>query len=83
YHSYSAAQANVPKDVVSICQNKKAVFFGSSLDGLFKYENENFISYLQNNQFKESKIKMIKCVGDNQLLVATEFAKVYILEIKG
>lgn len=26
YHSYSAAQANVPKDVVSICQNKKAVF---------------------------------------------------------
>ncbi len=83
YHSYSAAQANVPKDVVSICQNKKAVFFGSSLDGLFKYENGNFISYLQNNQFKESKIKMIKCVGDNQLLVATEFAKVYILEIKG
>ncbi|MGU9939206.1 histidine kinase [Empedobacter brevis] len=83
YRSYSAAQGNVPKDVVSISQNKNAVFFGSSLDGLFKYENGKFISYLQNNQFNESKLKMIKCIGDNQLMVATEFAKVYILEING
>ena len=82
YTSYSAAQGNVPKDVVSICQNKNAVFFGSSLDGLFKYENGKFISYLQNNQFNESKLKMIKCIGNDQLMVATEFAKVYILQIK-
>ena len=83
YRAYSPEQGNVPKDVVSICKNKKAVFFGSSLDGLFKYENGKFVSYLENNQFTESKIKMIKCIGDNLLMVATEFAKVYILEVKG
>ncbi|WP_413533669.1 histidine kinase [Empedobacter brevis] len=83
YKSFSAAQGNVPKDVVSISQNKNAVFFGSSLDGLFKYENGKFISYLQNNQFKETKLKMIKCIGNNQIIVATEFAKVYILQING
>lgn len=83
YNAFSPAQGNVPKDVVTICENKKAVFFGSSLDGLFKYEDGKFISYFQNNQFSETKLKMIKCIGDNLLMVATEFAKVYILEIKG
>ncbi|MBO6211433.1 sensor histidine kinase [Algoriella sp.] len=83
YKNHPDSQINVPKDVVSICQNDKAVFFGSSLDGLFKYENGKFTSYLQTNQFKETKLKMIKCVGNNQLMVATEFSKVYIFDVVG
>ena len=41
------------------------------------------MSYLQTNQFKETKLKMIKCVGNTQLMVATEFSKVYIFDIVG
>ena len=83
YTNHPDFQINIPKDIVSICQNDKAVFFGSSLDGLFKYENGKFTSYLQTNQFKETKLKMIKCVGNTQLMVATEFSKVYIFDIVG
>ena len=39
--------------------NSKAVFFGSAINGLFKYENGKFISYLFNGQFLEKKIKMV------------------------
>ncbi len=83
YTKYPDSQGNVPKDVVSICNNDKAVFFGSSLDGLFKYENGKFISYLQTNQFKESKLRMIQCIGKDKLMVATELSKVYLLQIDG
>ena len=83
YTKFADSQGNVPKDVVSITKNEHAVFFGSTMDGLFKYENGSFTSYLQTNQFKETKLKMIKCIGNNQILVATEFSKVFLLEIKG
>lgn len=38
---------------------------------------------MQTNQFKETKLKMIKCVGNNQLMVATEFSKVYVFDVVG
>lgn len=83
YKKYSGAQANVPSDVTTISQNDNAVFFGSSLDGLFRYSNGKFISYFLNNEFNETKIKQIKCIGNNQIMVATELAKVFILDING
>lgn len=83
YKHFSASQANIPRDVTTISQNKNAVFFGSNSDGLFKYENGKFLSYYLNNEFNETKIKQIKCIGDNQIMIATELAEVFILDIKG
>lgn len=83
YKHFSSSELNVPSNVSSISQNDKAVFFGSNLDGLFKYENGKFISYFSNGEFKETKIKQIKCITNNQIMVATELAKVYILDING
>lgn len=83
YKHFSASLPNVPRDVSTISQNDKAVFFGSNLDGLFKYEDGKFISYYLNNEFKENKIKQIKCISNNQIMVATELAKVFILDING
>jgi len=83
YKHFSLLELNVPNDVSSISQNDKAVFFGSNLDGLFKYEDGKFISYFSNGEFKETKIKQIKCIANNQIMVATELAKVYILDING
>lgn len=83
YTYYSESLENIPSAVVSISHNSKAVFFGSSLDGLFKYENGKFVSYNKLKIFKERKIKHVKCYGENELLVATEFGDVYLFEIRG
>lgn len=80
---FSDSQSNVPREVMSISKNKQAVFFATASDGLFKYENGQFTSYLQTNQFDQTKISSVKTIGQNQLLVATDFGRVYLFDIKG
>jgi sensor histidine kinase YesM len=83
YTKYADSQSNIPKDVVSITKNEHSVFFASSLDGLFKYENGIFTSYLLTNQFNEDKLRMVKCIGNDKILVATESSKVFVLKLIG
>jgi len=82
YKYYTEIYNDVPTNVVSITNNSNAVFFGSSLDGVYKYENGNFISYFKKGIFKETKIKHVKAIGENELLVASEFGDVYLFETK-
>ena len=80
---YPEANPNTPTNVVTICRNKNAVFLGSSLDGLFKFQDGKFLSYSYVKKFTEDKIKIIKCIPDDRLLVATEYGDIYILKIFG
>lgn len=78
---YSEIDANTPTSVVSMDQNSNAVFIGSSLDGLFKFEDGKFTSYFKQGIFKEKKIKLVKCIGERELIVATEFGDVFLFSI--
>lgn len=80
---FSESQSNIPSGVTSISSSNQAVFFGTASDGLFKYEDGEFISYLQNSQFDQTKISYVKSVGNNQLLVATDFGRVFLFKIVG
>lgn len=80
---FSNSQSNVPREVMSISKNDRAVFFATASDGLFKYENGQFTSYFQTNQFKQTKISSVKTIGQNQLLAATDFGRVYLFDIRG
>lgn len=82
YIYYSEDLHNIPTYVVSISKNSKSVFFGSEMDGLFKYENGKFISYRLSGEFIEKKIKTIKTIGEDKIAVATEFGDVYLFKIK-
>lgn len=81
YKNYSDTITTTPTFVVSITKNSKAVFFGSAINGLFKYENGKFISYLFNGQFLEKKIKTIKAIGEDKIAVATEFGDIFLFKI--
>ena len=81
YKYYNNDTPSIPSFVVSMDKIDDKVFFASSIYGLYKYENGNFYSYLVGGEFKESKIKLIKCISNNRILLATELGDVYVLEV--
>lgn len=72
-----------PSSITSISSNKDAVFFACSYEGVFKYQDGKFTSYVLNGAFKEKNIQLIKTLSNNRLLVATEFGDVYIFSVQG
>lgn len=83
YTILSKKDPNCPTNIVSTSRYARTLYFASSLEGLFKYEKGKFLSYLQAGEFLESKLKIVKTIANNRILVATEAGDIYILKVKG
>ncbi|MBF0596068.1 sensor histidine kinase [Faecalibacter rhinopitheci] len=82
-HDYfSEFDSETPMNIVSMSQNSNSIYVASALDGLFKYQDGKFISYAKEGIFDELKIKIVKCIGEDKLLVATEFGDVYYFKLE-
>ncbi|MEG0916143.1 MAG: histidine kinase [Myroides sp.] len=71
----------IPAEIVSITQTKKAVYFASALSGLYEFKNGKFSSFLLDKSFTEPKIKRICTTKDEKLVVVTDYNDVYILDV--
>ncbi|MDR5589802.1 histidine kinase [Christiangramia sp. SM2212] len=67
-----------PTMVVNSLKLSETTYFTSVFSGLYKYENEEFRSYLQSDIWEEERLRHISALGD-QLAVSTDFGDVYIL----
>lgn len=83
YSEIDKNDPNRPTNIVSTSSYVRSVYLASSLEGLFRYENGKFHSYLQDGEFLESKLKIVKCISNSRLLVATEAGDVYVLKAIG
>ena len=81
YKYYSDKDSSIPSYVVSTDKLGDKLFFASSIYGLYKYENGKFLSYFNSGIFKETKLKLIKSLPNNRILLATEQGVVYKLKI--
>ena len=71
----------IPAEIVSIAQTKKAVYFASALSGLYEFKNGKFRSFLLDKSFAEPKIKRICTTKDEKLVVVTDYNDVNILDV--
>lgn len=71
----------IPAEIVSIAQTKKAVYFASALSGLYEFKNGKFCSFLLDKSFAEPKIKRICTTITGDLVVVTDYNDVYILDV--
>ena len=83
YYELGVNDPNRPTNIVSTSNYVRTLYLASSLEGLFRFENGKFHSYLQDEEFLESKLKIVKCVSNSRILVATEAGDVYILKAVG
>ena len=79
FHDYG--NENVPANIVSIAKNKDQVFLASALNGLYRYKDGKFESFLANKLFNEPKLKRITLTDNNTLLVVTDYNDIYELSI--
>lgn len=82
YKELSISNPNIPKDVTKIVKNGKLIWFGSSSNGLYKYQNNQFFSLNSNGLFKEKNIKDIIVNGNGELVIGTNNGRVYIAKWK-
>ncbi len=67
-----------PTMVVNSLQKGEKTYFLSIFTGLYVWENNSFKSYLNNNIWKEKKLKHITALEEN-LAISSEFGDVFIV----
>ena len=69
-----------PRDVVSIEKVNNQLYFLSKSSGLYKYQNEKFISFLKNDIWDEKELTQAVVNNQDQLVIGTSRGDVFITE---
>jgi len=78
YTHYAPEDPHTPTMVVNSLQQEDRTYFLSVFSGLFVWRDNGFESYLQNDIWKEKKLKHITPLGKN-LAISNEFGDVFII----
>lgn len=78
---FSEFDVNTPVDIVGIVNTENSTFLISVFKGLFKYENNAFYSLLNKNIWTESKLKFITKNKKGNLIAASEFGAISVLDV--
>ncbi|SNS10345.1 hypothetical protein SAMN06295967_103185 [Belliella buryatensis] len=80
YQYYSKDLPTTPTQVTGIAASNGSLFFASVFTGLYEWNGKEFISYLDKGIWSELKFKHIKAYKKDQLVLATEFGSIFIVE---
>ena len=78
---FSEFDKNTPLDIVGILNTKDKTYLISVFQGLFLHQNQKFQSLLNQNIWKESKLKFITKNQKGNLIIASEFGAVTIIDV--
>jgi hypothetical protein len=78
---FSEFDKNTPLDIVGILNTDDKTYLISVFQGLFVYQNKTFQSLLNENIWKESKLKFITKNKKGNLIIASEFGAVTVLDV--
>lgn len=74
------AFSTLPTDIVATLNANKKTYFLSVFKGLFSYDGNQFSSYLKDEIWNEEKLKFITRNDLGQLIIASEFGNVFIID---
>ena len=77
---FSEYNINTPLDVVGILNSADKTYLISVFQGLFVYQNKAFKSLLKKGIWKESKLKFITQNKQGNLIIASEFGAVFVID---
>ena len=77
---FSEFNTNTLLDVVGILNSKDKTYLISVFQGLFVYQNKAFKSLLKEGIWEESKLKFITQNKQGNLIIASEFGAVFIID---
>lgn len=80
YKPLSNANKNTPKNILKIAKSENTIWFGSYLNGLFRYTNGTFNSLNAQGLFKEKNIRDLIIDKNGNLVVGTNLGNVYVLK---
>lgn len=78
---FSEFDKNTPLDIVGILDSKDKTYLISVFQGLFVHQNNKFQSLLNENIWKESKLKFISKNDKGNLIIASEFGAVTLIDV--
>ncbi len=74
--------SDIPNNINTLVSHNNIVWFGTRLNGLFKYEKNQFYSLNQNGQFTENNINELKINDVGELIIGTNSGRVYVTRWK-
>ena len=77
---FSKIDKNTPLDIVGILNTADKTYLISVFQGLFVHQNKKFYSLLKDNIWKESKLKFITKNFKGNLIIASEFGAITIID---
>ncbi|WP_233264561.1 MULTISPECIES: histidine kinase [unclassified Flavobacterium] len=77
---FSEFNINTPLDIVGILNATGKTYLISVFQGLFVYENKTFKSLLKEGIWNESKLKFITQNKQGNLIIASEFGAIYVID---
>lgn len=80
YKPLSNANKNTPKNIQKIVKGENAIWFGSYLNGLFRYTNGIFYSLNEQGLFNEKNIRDLIIDQNGNLVVGTNLGNVYVIK---
>lgn len=78
---FSEFDKNTPLDIVGILNTDDKTYLISVFQGLFVHKNKTFQSLLNGNIWKESKLKFITKNEKGNLIIASEFGAVTVIDV--
>lgn len=78
---FSEFDKNTPLDIVGILNTDDKTYLISVFQGLFVHQNKAFQSLLNQNIWKESKLKFITKNQKGNLIIASEFGAVTVIDV--
>lgn len=72
--------ANIPSHVVDVATTSNTVFFASAFDGLFKYNQQTFSSFWENEKVLEKRIKRLCALSEQEIVVVNDFNEVFFIK---
>ena len=78
---FSEFDKNTPLDIVGILDSKDKTYLISVFQGLFVHQNNKFQSLLNKKIWKESKLKFISKNDKGNLIIASEFGAVSLIDV--
>jgi anti-sigma regulatory factor (Ser/Thr protein kinase) len=78
---FSEFDKNTPLDIVGILNTDNKTYLISVFQGLFVHQNQKFQSLLKDTIWKESKLKFITKNQKGNLIIASEFGAVTVIDI--
>jgi hypothetical protein len=78
---FSEFDKNTPLDIVGILNSKDKTYLISVFQGLFEHQNQKFKSLLNSTIWKESKLKFISKNDKGNLIIASEFGSINVIDV--